>query len=342
MILTAEKEKSLVIEILTKLGLSEENAGIVAEAILDADLKGFTSHGIGRFPQYIHGIESGNIQIDGEIEIERETEAMALINGNHLFGQVVAYKAMSLAIEKAKKVGIAAVGTYNSNHFGATGYYSDLAIKHDVIGIVTANTEPAIAPLGTKTALIGTNPIAVGIPANDTYIAIDMATSATARGKILEAQRKGEKLPEGVALDSEGMPTTNPNEALNGSILPFGEHKGYGLAFMIEIMTGPLVNAAFGLGVTGTATHGVPCTKGDLFIAIDPSKFVDINQFKIQTEEFVREVRGSGDTVVPGDIEVKNIKCHEKNGLTVDKKLYSNLKEICESLDINIDDYVSK
>ena len=140
MILTAEKEKSLVIEILTRLGLSEENAGIVAEATLDADLKGFTSHGIGRFPQYIHGIESGTIQIDGEIEIERETEAMALIKGNHLFGQVVAYKAMSLAIKKAKKVGIAAVGTHDSNHFGATGYYSDLAITHDVIGIVTANT----------------------------------------------------------------------------------------------------------------------------------------------------------------------------------------------------------
>lgn len=342
MILTAKKERSLIIEILTKLGLTEEDAGIVAEATLDADLKGFTSHGIGRFPQYINGIESGNIQTEGEIEIERETESMALINGNHLFGQLVAYKAMMLAIEKAKKMGIAAVGTHDANHFGVTGYYSDLAIRNDVIGIVTANTEPAIAPLGAKTPLIGTNPVAIGIPADDTYISVDMATSASARGKLLEAQRKGEKIPEGIALDSEGKPTTDPDEALAGSILPFGSHKGYALAFMIELMTGPLVNAACGTDVTGTANHTKMCTKGDLFIAIDPSKFVDIGQFKDQTEKFVKQVRASGDTFVPGDLEVKNIAEHEKYGLKIDEKLYANLSEICENLDININEYISK
>jgi len=342
MILTAEKERSLIIEILTKLGLNGEDARIVAEATLDADLKGFTSHGIGRFPQYIHGIGNGNIQIDGEIEIEKETEAMALINGNHLFGQVVAYKAMMLAIEKAKKIGIAAVGTHDANHFGVTGFYSDLAIMNDVIGIATANTEPAISPLGTKTPLIGTNPVAIGIPAKDTYIAVDMATSASARGKLMEAQRKGEQLPEGLALDSEGRPTTDPNEALKGSILPFGEHKGYALAFMIEIMAGPLVNAAFGADVMGTANYSKKCTKGDLFIAIDPSKFVDMDQFKTQTESFVDQVRASGDTLVPGDIEIKNIAENEKHGFKVDEKLYNNLSEICENLDINIDEYISK
>ncbi|MBZ9571418.1 Ldh family oxidoreductase [Methanobrevibacter sp. TMH8] len=341
MILTAEKEKSLIIEILTKLGLSEEDAGIVAKATLDADLKGFTSHGIGRFPQYIHGIESGNILTDGEIKIEKETEAMALINGNHLFGQVVAYKAMMLAIEKAKKVGIAAVGTHDSNHFGVTGFYSDLAIKNGVIGVVTANTDPAIAPLGAKDPIIGTNPIAIGIPAEDTYIAVDMATSASARGKLLEAQRKGEKIPENVALDSEGNPTTDPTEALKGSILPFGAHKGYALAFMIELMTGPLVNAACGIGVTGTANHSKKCTKGDLFIAIDPSKFVDMDQFKSETEDFVDQVRASGDTFVPGDLEVKNIAKNEKFGLKVDEKLYANLNKICENLEIDFKEYIS-
>ena len=342
MLLAAEKERSLIVEILTKLGLAEEDAGIVAEATLDADLKGFTSHGIGRFPQYIYGIENGNIQTEGQIEIERETEATALIKGNHLFGQVVAYKAMMLAIEKAKKVGIAAVGTYNSNHFGVTGFYSDLAIRNDVIGIVMANTEPAIAPLGANNPLIGTNPLAIGIPANETYIAVDMATSATARGKLLEAQRRNQQLPEGLALDSEGNPTTDPNEALEGSILPFGSYKGYALAFMIELMTGPLVNAGFGTGVTGTANYNAECTKGDLFIAIDPSKFVALDQFKNQTEEFIKQVRGSGDTFVPGDIEVKNIDKIGTEGLIVDNKLYDNLNKICESLDINIDDYISK
>ena len=339
--ITAENEKSLIITILNKLGLNNDYAKIVADAVLDADLKGFTSHGIGRFPQYIHGIEMGNINIDEKISIERETEAMALINGNHMFGQVVAYKAMMLAIEKAKKVGIAAVGTYGSNHFGATGYYSDLALKNDLIGVVIANTEPAIAPIGTKTPLIGTNPIAVGIPAKDTYIAVDMATSASARGKLLEAKRKGESIPEDVALDKNGKPTTDPSEALEGSILPFGTHKGYALAFMIEIMTGPLVNAAIGWGVTGTADHSKLCTKGDLFVAIDPSKFVDMNQFKEETEEFINDVRSCGDTIVPGDFEVKRMADNEKNGLKVDEKLYLNLKEICDKLDIDVDEYIT-
>ncbi|RBQ22259.1 Malate/(S)-sulfolactate dehydrogenase [Candidatus Methanobinarius endosymbioticus] len=342
MILTAKKEKSLIIEILIKLGLSEEDAGIVAEATLDADLKGFTSHGIGRFPQYIHGIEEGNIKTEGDITIEKETEAMALINGNSLFGQLVAHKAMMLAIEKAKKMGIAAVGTHNSHHFGVTGYYSDLAIRNEVIGVVTANTEPAVAPLGANKPLIGTNPIAVGIPADETYIAVDMATSASARGKLLEAQRKGEKIPEGVALDSEGKPTIDPEEALKGSILPFGAHKGYALAFMIELMTGPLVNASCGTDVKGTANHTEKCTKGDLFIAIDPSKFVDMDQFKDNTEDFIKQVRASGDTFVPGDLEVKNIAENEKNGFKVDEKLYDNLKSIGDNLDIDFSKYISE
>lgn len=342
MILTAEKERSLIIEILAKLCLSEEDARIVAEATLDADLKGFTSHGIGRFPQYIHGIEEGNIKTEGDITIERETDAIALINGNNLFGQLVAHKAMMLAIEKAKKMGIAAVGTYNSNHFGATGYYSDLAIRNDVIGIVTANTEPAIAPFGASKPLIGTNPIAVGIPADETYIAVDMATSASARGKLLEAQRKGEKIPENIALDKEGKPTTDPTEALNGSILPFGAHKGYALAFMIELMTGPLVNASCGTYVKGTANHMEKCTKGDLFVAINPSKFVDMNQFKDNIEEFISQVRASGNTFVPGDLEVKNITENEKSGFEVDKKLHDNLKEICDNLNIDFYKYISE
>ena len=212
----AKREKELISEILTKIGLKKEDAEIVAEATLDADLKGFTSHGIGRFPQYINAINRGNINIEGEIDIERETDSIALMNGNGLFGQVVAYKAMKLAIKKAKNVGIGAVGTHDANHFGVTGFYSDIAIKEDVIGIVTANTDPAMAPLGGKVAVIGTNPIAIGIPANETYIAIDMATSVSARGKLLEAKRKGEKIPEGIALDAEGNPTTDP---IKGNII---------------------------------------------------------------------------------------------------------------------------
>jgi len=341
--ISVENERELVKEILLKLGVKENQAEIVTEATIDSDLKGFTSHGLGRFPQYIRGINSGFIQIEGEYEVVKETESIALIDGKSLFGQYIAHEAMMLAIEKAKKTGIGAVGTFNSNHFGVTGYYSDLAIKNDMIGLVNCNTEPGVAPLGGNTAILGTNPIAIGIPANDTYIAVDMATSVSARGKLLEAKRKGEELPPNIAIDKDGNPTTNPEKALEGSILPFGGFKGYALSFMIEIICGPLVNAAFGTAVTGTAgDYKENCNKGDFFVAIDPSKFVSINKFKEEVEEFVQEIRDGGAMAIPGDLETQKIAENEKNGFTIDEKLYETIEEICNDLDINLNDYLTE
>lgn len=337
--ITAQNELNLVKNILKKLGVNDEDCQLVAEATLDADLKGFTSHGLGRFNQYIKSINAKTISLDENITIEKETPAIALINGNSGFGQAVAYKAMNLAIKKAKETGIGCVGTHNANHFGVTGFYSDLAIKAGMIGIVIANTDPAIAPIGSSTPILGTNPVAIGIPSKS-YISLDMATSASARGKLLEAKRKGMELPPNVALDKDGNMTTNPEEALKGSILPFGGIKGYGLALMIEIMTGPLVSAAYGLKVKGTSNPEEDCTKGDMFIAIDPTKFTDKETFETQVEEFVDEIRNSGDTFIPGDLEVKKIAAAEENGIEIDTKLYEQLKEICNNLDIDLDSYL--
>lgn len=335
-----DNEMDLVKEILKKLGASEEDQKLVAEATVDADLKGFTSHGLGRFPQYLISIKSGTINLKDNITIEKETPAMALINGNSGFGQAVSYKAMQIAIKKAKEVGIACVGVHNSNHFGVTGFYSDLALRENCIGLVIANTDPAIAPLGGSKALIGTNPVALGIP-SDSYITVDMATSVTARGKIIESKRKGIELPDGWALDKDGKPTNDPTEALEGSILPFGGFKGYALSLLIEILTGPLVQAEYGLGVTGTASPEKDCTKGDLYIVIDPSKFGDFDEFKANTEDFISQVRATGENVaVPGDLEVKRIADSEANGINIDEKLYEQLERICGNLDIDLDSYL--
>ncbi|WP_414470202.1 L-sulfolactate dehydrogenase [Methanobacterium sp. ACI-7] len=337
--ITAEQEKEIIIEILTKMNIKEEHAEIVADVTLDANLKGFSSHGLGRFPQYVKGLKAGTIVTDAEIEIEKETPSMALINGNHIFGHVVAYKAMEIAIQKAKETGIAIVGVHDSNHFGVTGYYTDMAVMQDMIGIVVANTEPAVAPLGGKEPILGTNPIAIGIPSNKNYVSVDMATSASARGKLLEAVRKGQKIPENVALDVDGNPTIDPEEALKGSILPFGAHKGYALAFMIEILAGPLVRAASGKAVMGTANPEEMCTKGDLLIVIDPSKFVDIEEFKADVDNFITEIKGSGENIfIPGDMEVKNIKNAKEEGLPIDDVLYAQLKEIADELSFNLDE----
>ena len=249
---------------------------------------------------------------------------------------------MQLAIKKAKDVGIGCVGVHNSNHFGVTGFYSDLALRENCIGLVIANTDPAIAPLGGSKPLIGTNPLALGIP-SETYITVDMATSVTARGKIIESKRKGMDLPDGWALDKDGNPTNDPEAALEGSILPFGGFKGYAIAALIEILTGPLVKAGYGYGVTGTASPEKDCTKGDLYVVIDPSKFGDFGEFVADTEDFVSQIRATGENVaIPGDLEVKRIAEAEANGITIDEKLYEQLKEICANLDIDIDSYLEE
>lgn len=332
-------ERKLVIEILEKLGVSNKQSRVVAETTLDADIKGFTSHGLGRFPQYVNGLENGFIQADGDIEITKETDSIALMDGKSLFGQYVAHEAMSLAVKKAKKTGIGAVGTFNSNHFGVAGFYSDIAIFNDMIGIVLCNTAPAVAPIGGKKPILGTNPLAIGIPTKK-YLSVDMATSIYARGKLLEAKRKGIEIAPNIALDKDGNPTSNPEDALNGSILPFGGVKGYALSFMIEIICGPLVNAAFGSAVIGTAgDYKENCNKGDFFIAIDPSKFVDITTFKDEVEELIQELRSEGTVRIPGDGTVSKYLKNQKNGIEVDDALVANLRKICGKLDINLNDY---
>ncbi|OED30250.1 L-sulfolactate dehydrogenase [Methanosphaera sp. WGK6] len=338
--ISIENETKLIKEILEAYGVASNEASIVADVITDGDLKGFSTHGIGRFPQYIKSMEVGTIKTEGDYEIEKESPSTALINGNHKFGHYVTVKAMDLAVKKADETGVGIVGIHDSNHYGIAGYYADLASLQDMIGIVISNTEPAIAPFGGKTALLGTNPITISIPSDDihNYICVDMATSITARGKLLEAKRKNEEIPEGFALDKEGNPTTDPAEGLEGSILPFGGFKGYALAFMFELLAGPLVGAECGDKVQGTATPEEMCTKGDLLIAINPEFFAGSMQFKFYVDQFVREIREENG-VVPGDREIQTIDERYNNGVPIDSTLHEQLTNIADKKGLDISNY---
>lgn len=338
--ISIDNEIELITKMLEAYNVDSKEAKIVAEVVADGDLKGFSTHGLGRFPQYIKSIEAGTIKTGGDYEIEKESASTALINGNHKFGHYVTVKAMDLAVKKANETGVGVVGIHDSNHYGIAGYYADLASLQDMIGIVISNTEPAMAPFGGKKALLGTNPITISIPSDDidNYICLDMATSITARGKLLEAKRKGEEIPEGMALDKDGKPTTDPEAGLEGSILPFGGFKGYGLAFMFELLAGPLVAAAVGEKVQGTATPDVMCTKGDLLIVINPEFFAGSMQFKFYVDQFVREIREEGG-VIPGDREVQNITANYENGIEVDETLYDQLSQIADKKGLTIDQY---
>ena len=167
--ISIDNERKLIEEMLTAYGVKSNEASIVAEVITDGDLKGFSTHGLGRFPQYIKSIQAGTIKLEGDYEIEKETAATAMINGNHKFGHYITVKAMDLAVKKASECGVGIVGIHDSNHYGIAGFYADIASVQDMIGIVISNTEPAMAPFGGKKALLGTNPITISIPTDDIH-----------------------------------------------------------------------------------------------------------------------------------------------------------------------------
>ena len=317
--------------VLTKLGTPEEDAKVVSDALLRAEMRGFGSHGILRFPKLISSIEHGFQKTKTRITIERETTNSALINGNSGLGIVVAKKAMELAIEKARSNGIAAIGVHNTNHFGMAGYYAEMAARRDMIGIVMCNTEPAMAPFGGETPILGTNPVSVAIPTKKHPVVLDTATTNIAKGKILKAMKEKKLLPEDCALDREGNPTIHPEKVF--SLLPLGGknfgYKGYGLSFVIDILCGPLVNAESGKDVKGTVTLE-KCTKGDLFIVINISSFTDIVLFKSKVDRLIQDVKNDG-AMFPGEIE--EIKEEQnKEGIEIQDEIYNEFKKVVENM----------
>jgi len=250
-------------------GIRPEDAGVTAEMLVTAQARGKASHGLIRLPRYVRGIEHGNVDPDGEIRLARDAGAAATIDGGSRLGPAVAIEALGEATARADEHGVGLVGVHDSTHLGALGYYTDRIRREGYVCLALTNTEPAMAPYGGAEPVLGTNPIAIGLP-TDPPVNLDASTAAIARGSLETAAERGESIPEGVAVDGSGEPTTDPEAALEGTILPFGGPKGSGLAIAIEALAGGLVGAAMGREVTGTYHTEDPCTKGDLFLVIDP------------------------------------------------------------------------
>jgi len=250
-------------------GIDVEDAAVTAEMLVTAEARGKSSHGLIRLPRYVRGVEHGNVDPEGAIEVVRDSGATATICGGARLGPAVAVDALGEATARADQYGIGLVGVRDSTHLGALGYYTDRIRREGYVCLALTNTEPAVAPLGGTDPVLGTNPIAIGLP-TDPPFNLDMSTAAIARGSLETAAERGEQIQEGVAVDSDGLPTTDPEAALDGTILPFGGAKGSGLAVAVEVLAGGLVGAAMGRDVTGTYHTEDPCTKGDLFVAVDP------------------------------------------------------------------------
>jgi L-2-hydroxycarboxylate dehydrogenase (NAD+) len=341
--LTFEQEKGLIRGLLEKIGVRAEAAEVTAEVLAEGDLRGFASHGLLRLPYILRALRRGTIIADVEVRTIRETPATALVDGGHGLGHYVAVKAMELAIQKAKRVGIGAVAVRNTNHFGIAGYYAELAVREGLIGIVTTTTDALVYPWGGVEPLLGTNALSIGIPAAPKPILLDMAMSVAARGKLVKAAKEGKRIPEGWAIDREGKPTTDPRKGLEGALSPFGGVKGYGLALVLEILAGPLAGAAAGREVVGTLEpiEGFS-TKGDFVVAIDPAAFGPTGEFERRVKKFVEEIKGSrkapgvDEILVPGEPEFRIRESRLREGIPIADEVWAELEHLAKELGVNL------
>ena len=300
---------------LMKSGVPESDAQIVSDVLIESDKRGIDSHGIGRLkPIYIDRIDAGILNPKTKIDIVKETETTAVLDGNNGMGHVVSKKAMQIAIDKAKKHGMGMTAVRNSTHYGIAGYYSLMAIQAGMIGITGTNARPSIAPTFGVENMLGTNPLTVGFPTDEEFpFVLDCATSVSQRGKIELYSRAGKKLPEGWVIGRDGKNRTDTDQVLvdltkgKAALAPIGGigeenagYKGFGYATVVEVLSAALQGGAFLKALNGFDSDGkrIPYPLGHFFIAIDTQAFLGLDVFKKIAGSIMRELRNS--EVAPG------------------------------------------
>ncbi len=342
---TKELEQ-FTIEILKKSGLSQEDASITAEVLLSADMRGIESHGVARLKRYVDGIKNGIIKTGIQPKTIKETPVSLVVDGEGGMGQPVAYKTMQRCIEKAKKSYICFASIRNSNHYGIAGFYTLMALKENFIGISLTNSAPLVVPTFAKDAIVGTNPISVGVPAGkEKPFLLDMATSTVPRGKLEVYSRKGESIPESWATDENGVPTSDPARVLDnllgrkgGGLLPLGGgteltggHKGYGLGAIVDIFSGALSSGAMGKDVYGK--KGSPAEVAHFLGVINPEAFMGTEELKKNMDNYIQMLKGANRANQDVKIYIageKEYDATEKNrdSLTLQNKVFTIINEI--------------
>ncbi|HET7035694.1 MAG TPA: Ldh family oxidoreductase [Thermomicrobiaceae bacterium] len=288
---------------LRRVGLPDEDAALVADTLLKSDLRGHSSHGIFRLPWYVRRLRSGVMRPLTALEVVRERGGVTVLDAHDGVGQVVAQRAMRLAVERAAEHGVATVAVRRSNHFGAAMYFTLEAAAAGCVGILITNASPAMAPWGGSRALIGNNPWSIAAPAGHyPPLLLDFANTVVARGKIYTARQAGNAIPPGWAIDRDGQPTTDPVAALEGLILPIGGHKGYAQSFMFDVLAGVLTGARFASGVFGPYQAERPSGCGHLALALDIDHFMDLPEFEARVEELIVEIKSA--PLAPGQVEI--------------------------------------
>lgn len=338
-IIKVECIRSVSKDILLCKGVPEMQADIIADTIVDAHVKEKHTHGLGRLSIYSRKIDSKQMSADTKLEKIKNYPVVTVLDAHHGFGQVAGYYGMKICIEKAQKYGVGIVGVRDSNSFGVAGYYGEMAAKANRIGIIMGNASKALAPEGGKTAILGTNPICFSFPGTDKYpeIILDMACSVTARGKVRLAAKNGNKIPVTWAKDSNGKPTDDPLEALNGSMCPFGGYKGFGIAMVVDILAGLLTGSAYAGEVKALNTPVGFSRYGHFFCVINPIFFLDYEEYMLRVEHFIECIKACGDpgnVFMPGEHAYLNAK---KNTDSVDvaDSIVQEVNKLADKLNVN-------
>ena len=344
----------LVINLLSRCGVNHPDAKVTASVLVAAEMRNIPSHGLLRLPDYIRMLQNGRINPAGNPGITHQSPSTVTLDGDNSLGPVAASRAMDLAIEKAGEAGTGWVAVENSNHFGIAGFYAMQALEHDMVDICMTNANPLVAPTFSAEGLLGTNPLAVAIPAgNEPPLVADFATAAIARGKVDMLVKQGSPIEKGFVQDKYGQISTDPSIlARGGSILPlgstrqFGSHKGYCMAAVADILSAVLSGANFGPFVPPSVAwlpvkENLPGRGTGHFIgAMRIDAFRPADEFKsnmdhwIQTFRKARPAGGQDKVLIPGDPERMAEAVNLKKGVPLLEKVKDELKKWCRELDV--------
>ncbi len=316
-------------------GMPEADAHLVADTLVQADAWGHQSHGVLRLGWYLDRIKNGVMKPVTQPEFVTDAGAIAVIDGHDGVGHVVTELAAREAIKRAKVHGLGAVGVRMSNHFGTCMYYTRMGTQQGCAMFLTSNGGPAMAPWGGRKKIIGTNPWSVATPAGKhPPFLMDMANTGVARGKIYLARNKRQPIPEGWAIDKDGAPTTDPQAAIDGIILPMAGHKGYAIAMMVDVLSGVLTGSGFLSQVHSPYKTDEKSNCGHFMIAIDITKFMPLADFNARMEQYIAEIKsvplakGYDEVFYPGEMEANNNIANRRDGLLLPDDTLTDLARI--------------
>lgn len=329
-------------ELFKKAGMSEADADFHANALVQTNYWGIDSHGVIRIPAYFKRMINGAVNVKPDIKTVRGEGCLEVLDADAAAGFIGAKAGMERAIKNAKKTGIAACGVINSNHFGAGALYARMAAEKGMIGIAMTNVKPLIVAPGASQPVTGNNPIAFAIPTyGDFSFVLDMSLSVVAGGKLTLAIKKKEKIPMDWATDKEGRPTDDPQKAFDGYLLPMGGHKGLGLSYVVDILSGVITGGVFSKEMKSMyANPEEPSLTGHFFIAIDISRIITEEAMKERMAIFKDNLKSTpmwqegAEMLLPGEIEYRKEKERKEQGIPVPITTYEELMELAKEYDV--------